>query len=30
MARNIISSIVNALDDAEVSPFYAVEFFLDT
>lgn len=30
MARNIISSILNKLDDAEVSPFYAVELFFDT
>ena len=30
MARSIISTIVNALDDAEVSPFYAVELFFDT
>ena len=30
MTRTIISAIVNALDDAEVSPFYAVELFFDT
>lgn len=30
MTRTIISSILNALDDAEVSPFYAVELFFDT
>ncbi len=30
MARTISSTILNALDDAEVSPFYAVELFFDT
>ena len=30
MTRTIISSILNALDDAEVSAFYAVELFFDT
>jgi len=30
MTRTIISTILNALDDAEVSPFYAVELFFDT
>ena len=30
MARTIVSTILNALDDAEVSPFYAVELFFDT
>ena len=30
MTRTIISSILNALDDDEVSPFYAVELFFDT
>lgn len=30
MARNVISTILNKLDDAEVSPFYAVELFFDT
>jgi len=29
MARNVISTILNKLDDAEVSPFYAVELFFD-
>tara|TARA_R100001509_G_scaffold156746_1_gene120259 strand:- start:36 stop:608 length:573 start_codon:yes stop_codon:yes gene_type:complete len=30
MSRNIISTILNKLDDTEVSPYYAVELFFDT
>ena len=30
MARSNISNILSKLDDAEVSPFYAVELFFDT